>query len=550
MTERIAENNDITTLHPLLVERINQITRSRDTYEGSDSIKSNRQMAYSTRSTMGGVDEEYLPKLSGQDTEEYESYKGRAVFYAAMSRTVTALVGAIDRKPPEVTNAKALKDFLSDVTGTGVSFAEFLKEVETEVMISGRAVIAVDRKNSTDNRPYLIWYRNEDVTNWFSEQLTDFDQRLSGMVFSETYFHRDPSNKYKQEAKVQYREFSLEGDKVTVNIWREGGENSTLSNEKTKYEIVETYDITNRGKGLGFIPCVPVVSDGSPFGLPKPPLLDLVNVNLSHYRNSADYEHGLHWTALPTPWFSGLNDRDAKITLGSGTAIILPDPSSSAGFLEFSGAGLGKISEALKHKEGMMSSLGARMLASKMDQSTSAEVTRINYSGETAALANIAKNISKGATRLVRMVSQWENKGKPDKIEVHLNLDYVDAKLSAPDLTALIGAYTGGVMSLDTLLWNMDQGERLPLGRTVEEEIELIEAGSEKEADTAMWYEDQGVGFEGKEFSSEAGSDKREDPVAAEGLGEELGEEPDEELPLGDEEPDEELDEEPAEEEL
>jgi hypothetical protein len=234
-----------------------------------------------------------------------------------------------------------------------------------------------------------------------------------------------------------------------------------------------------------------------------------VDINLSHYRNSADYEHGLHWTALPTPWFSGLNDRDAKITLGSGSAIILPDPSASAGFLEFSGVGLGKISESLKHKEGMMSALGARMLASKMDQSTSAEVTRINYSGETAALANIANSISKGATRLLRMVSEWENKSDSDKIEVHLNLDYIDSKLSAPDLTALIGAYTGGVMSLDTLLWNINQGERLPFGRTVEEEMELIEAGSEKEADTAMWYEDQGVGFEGNQFSSEAGSDER-----------------------------------------
>jgi hypothetical protein len=214
---------------------------------------------------------------------------------------------------------------------------------------------------------------------------------------------------------------------------------------------------------------------------------------------------------LPTPWFSGLNDRDANITLGSGTAIILPDPSASAGFLEFSGAGLGKISEALKHKEGMMSALGARMLASKMDQSTSAEVTRINYSGETAALSNIARSISRGATRLLRMVAIWENKSNPDKILVNLNEDYIDAKLAAPDLAALISAYQSGVMSLDSLLWNMDQGERLPQGRSIEEEIELIDAGADKEQDTALWAEDQGIAFEGDSFSSAAGSNDRAD---------------------------------------
>jgi hypothetical protein len=327
------------------------------------------------------------------------------------------------------------------------------------------------------------------------------------MVFREEYYGRDPDNKYKQIAMDQYREFSMEEDQVMVNIWRE----TDKDGEKTgEYEVFESYTMTNRGKPLGFVPCVSIVADGSSFGIPKPPLLDLVNINLSHYRNSADYEHGLHWTALPTPWFSGLNDRDANITIGSGTAIILPDPSSSAGFLEFTGAGLSKISEAMKHKEAMMSSLGARMLSSRMDQSTSAEVARINVSGETAALSNVSRSISRGVTRLLRMVAQWENKPNYEEISVHLNEDYVDSKLAAPDLAALISAYQSGVMSLDSLLWNMDQGERLPQGRTIEEEMELIEAGADKEQDTAMWAEGEGVAFSGTSFSSDAGSNSRD----------------------------------------
>ena len=496
---------DITTKHPLLIECMGKINRARDAYKGTDAIKDSKPL-YSN--DVGGKDEEYLPKLSGQERAEYQSYKKRAVFYAAMARTVIALVGAIDRKPPEIDGADDLEEFLKDVTGTGVSFDEFLKSVETEIMISGRAVICVDRKNSQDNRPYLVWYKSEDVTNWFTEQYTDFDQRLSGMVFREDYLDIDPNNKYHQIPMVQYREFTLVGDNVQVNIWRKDlkAEEKGGNLNDVKFEIFETYSITNRGKGLGFIPCVPIVCDGSPFDIPKPPLLDLVDINLAHYRNSADYEHGMHWTALPTPWFSGLNDRESKITIGSGTAIILPDPSSQAGFLEFSGAGLARIADALDHKEALMSSLGARMLSSRMDQSTSAEVARINVSGETAALSNIAKSISRGMTRLLRMVSIWENNKNPDGITVHLNEDYIDTKLAATDLTALISAYQGGVMSLDTLLWNMDQGERLPIGRSIEEEIELIDAGVEKEADFAMGFEEENVSFEGNKFSSAPGT--------------------------------------------
>ena len=508
--------DDITTIHPMLEMKISQIRRSRDTHAGTDAIK---QTAPIYSNVTESTDEEYLPKLNGQDKRQYSSYKKRAVFFGAMSRTVTALVGAIDRKPPQVDGADSLTDFMKDVTGTGISLDEFLKDIEEEVMVSGRVVICVDRKNSQDNRPYLVWYKSDDAINWFSEQYTDFDQRLTGMVFRESYYDRDTENKYKQIQLDQYREFSMENGNVVVNIWRQKnlenriGKNNTNAGkeDKPQYEVVETYTLSNRGKALGFIPCVPVVSDGSPFEVPQPPLLDLVDVNLAHYRNSADYEHGMHWTALPTPVLTGLNGKDSKISIGSGSAIILPDPQSSAMFLEFSGTGLATIKTAMDHKEMMMSALGARMLASRMDQSTSAEVARINYSGETASLCNVARSMSRGVARLLRMVAIWENISGAENIEVHLNEDYVDTKLAGADLTALMSAYQGGALSLDSLIWNLSSGELLPVGRTVEDEMSLIEGDFSKEAEFAMGFEEENVSFQGNNFSSASGSNQRDE---------------------------------------
>ena len=507
--------DDITTKHPMLEVVLDQIRRSRDTHAGTDAIK---QTAPIYSNVVNTTDEEYLPKLNGQDKKQYNSYKKRAVFFGAMSRTVTALVGAIDRKPPEVKGANSLKEFMKDVTGTGVSLDEFLKDIEEEVMVSGRVVICIDRKNSSDNRPYLVWYKSEDCINWFSEQYTDFDQRLTGMIFRESYYDVDDENKYKQVQLDQYREFEMKDGNVIVNIWRQKNREQRASNnafigkeDKPQYEIVETYSLTKRGKSLGFIPCVSVVSDGSPFEVPQPPLLDLVDVNLAHYRNSADYEHGMHWTALPTPVLTGLNGKDSKISIGSGSAIILPDPQSSAMFLEFSGQGLSTIKTAMDHKEMMMSALGARMLASRMDQSTSAEVARINYSGETASLSNVARSMSRGMTRLLKMVAMWETKKGFENIEVHLNEDYVDTKLDGGNLTALMSAYQGGAISLDSLIWNMSSGELLPVGRTVEDEIALIEADVNKEAEFAMGFEGENVAFKGNNFESQQGSSQRDE---------------------------------------
>jgi hypothetical protein len=476
--------DDVSIRHPLLDDNLDKIIRSRDAFRGSDSVKEERSSFYNI-----GGDEAYLPRLGGQDKIDYDNYKNRAVFYGVMARTVSALVGSINRKPPIITNEESLKDFLADVTGNGMNFYEFIKDIEKEIMISGRVIVCVDRKNNLDNKPYLVWYKNEDCINWFTDSYSESSSHnLSGAVFKEEYFDIDKSNRFKQISKIQYREFSKVDGNVEVNIWRNDSDGE--SNKRSKYEIHESYTLTNRGKELGFVPCVSIVSEGSSYGIPKPPLLDLVNINMAHYRNSADYEHGMHWTALPTPWFSGLNDRDANITIGSGSAIILPDPSAKAGFLEFSGAGLSKISEAMRHKEEMMSSLGARMLSTRMDQSTSAEVARMNISGEVASLSNMAKSMSLGLTRLLQLVGEWENKNV-DGIRVDLNEDYVDTKLSAEDLSSLLSAYQSGVISLDSLLWNLDQGERLPIGRTVEEEMQLIEAGIEK--DTQDWADQEVV---------------------------------------------------------
>ncbi len=500
--------NNVSTIHPLLQARLNQIRRSRDAHGGTDHVKRLDANIVGVQN-FEKVDEEYLPRLSGQDNEQYDNYKTRAVFFAAMSRTVVALVGAIDRKPATIKGGEMVESFASDVTGTGVSLQEFLCELEAEIMISGRVTVCIDRKNSQNNRPYLIWYKSEDTINWFSETNADFDEKLSRMIFKESYFGQDKENAYAQIRKDQYREYSLdkEGQSV-VTLWRDKNDGERNSDEE--FEAVEQYTLTNRGRALGFLPCVPMVSEGSPLEVPKPPLLDLVDVNIAHYRNSADYEHGMHWTALPTPYFTGLTDRDGDISIGSGSAIVMPDASSKAGFLEFSGTGLSTIKTAMDHKEQMMSALGARMLAGKMDQSTSAEVARINYSGETAALSNIAKSMSRGITRLLQLVLRWENTAGWEGLQVHLNEDYVDSKLAAADITALMGAYQGGVMSLDSLIWNLDQGERLPMGRTVDEEIALIEGDMDREAEEAMFYESENIAFSGNNFSSDTGSANRD----------------------------------------
>ncbi|MCP4248318.1 MAG: DUF4055 domain-containing protein, partial [bacterium] len=77
------------------------------------------------------------------------------------------------------------------------------------------------------------------------------------------------------------------------------------------------------GRRITFIPFIFLGPKDNRAAPAKPPLLDLVNLNLSHYRSSADFEHGAHFTGLPTPVVTGHRlDDDAVLAIGAGAVVV------------------------------------------------------------------------------------------------------------------------------------------------------------------------------------------------------------------------------------
>ena len=79
----------------------------------------------------------------------------------------------------------------------------------------------------------------------------------------------------------------------------------------------------------------------------KPPLLDLVDVNLHHWRLSCDYNHGLHYTGLPTAIAAGFPKSNDGYRIGAGAAWWSEEPNAKAYYLEFTGEGLTAMRDAL-----------------------------------------------------------------------------------------------------------------------------------------------------------------------------------------------------------
>lgn len=407
--------------------------RCRDANEGSDAVKGRTSV--------------YLPKLSGQKDDQYKAYLLRALFFGATQRTVEGTTGAIMRKPPTYDLPPRL-DYLQDnATSTGIAMTEFAKQIIKELFITGRIGVLVDRSKEEGGQLYWALYSAEAIINWREEN------GVLVLVVLEEDYEAPGSDKYETKIEKQYRELFLEDGVYKQRVHRkQDGKDAFLTEE---------YIPTRRGKPMSAIPFVFGSPSGASSGIAKPPILDLVDVNLSHYRSSADLEHGRHFTALPTIYCTGVKAKDLGdgIHIGSGQALILPPPEAKAGIIEFTGQGLGALKEAIEEKEGQMAKLGARMLAQRTKGVESSETARINASSEESVTISIANSGSAILNKALKISAEWEEAAGEFKIT--LNTDILDAKMDPHSLTALLAVRQAGEISAEAFTHNLQKGELL-----------------------------------------------------------------------------------------
>lgn len=426
----------IESKHPLYQDTENKWTRVRDSFLGSDAVK-----------VKGEV---YLPKLSSQDKDQYASYVMRAMYVNAIKNTVQGLVGAVMRIDPIINAPDRILELAEDITGTGVTLNDFISNMLSEQLLMGRQGVLIDR---TTERAYLSGYTTEQMTNWMDGVI----------VLKESYVSHDINDPYDMDYEVQYRELMIDEDgKYLVRIWREY-EGWSIWNEIYPTKV---------GQALDRIPFVALSGNELNLNPTQPPLMSLVDTNLSMYRTSADLEHGRHFTALPTPYVTGI-DGDSELRIGSGTAWILPDSSSKAGYLEFTGQGLQALEKAIDEKRGIMASLGASLLQTQKSGVESADAVRLRQNSEASVLVGAVLSVQEGISKALSIMAEWE--GVSGDIEVSLNTDFTDTKINAQDLTALMGAWQSGGISHETFLHNMKKGEVIPDDVSVEDEKSRID---------------------------------------------------------------------------
>lgn len=498
----------VDTKHSFYKDMINRWNQIATVIAGSFAIKA--------------ATEKYLPKLSEQKETSYKAYLIRALFLEATGRTEETLVGLVFRKNPKIdANEAVKKDWLEHCTVDGNDIDTLARGVLKSLLEFARAGILVDLPREEDVAddetavPWMSVYEAPTITNWrYGKDAAGLKELVQVVLKEDHEQHVDGGDEFEYEIVTKYRVLALvdvpTDDDIgarfyRVQLWHEVEDTTT---KKKEWVIEWTTFPKILGRNLDYIPfCLIDLRDE--IGQLKPPLESIAIVNISHYHTSADLEHGAHFTALPTPWVSGV-DPGTKMTIGSEKAWVMEDPDAQAGMLEFTGQGLEALEKRMQAKQNQMAVLGARLLEEPKQAVEAADTHRIKKAGEESVLAKTTKVANTGINKALAIVTLFDS--QLGKMILELNTDFDATVIDAQTLTVLMAGVQSARISYSTFFYNLQRGEYLPDDRTEEDEIELIQAETEVFADiAAKRLEAFGIDEKDKGGSSNTGDEDDDD---------------------------------------
>lgn len=439
-----------------MLERYNKI---RDCLIGSEAVKKKADL--------------YLPKPRPTDTSKeniarYKSYKDRAVFYNVTARTLGGLVGQVFSRSPVSEIPDILDNVEDDATGDGVNLEQMAEKTLAYSLSYGRSGLMVDFPNTGGNvtaddiqsgrvRPVLAQYDPFSIINW--RYITDGSvTKLSMVNLAETWPFHDDGFEIKTACQFRVLELNAAGY-YTVTIWREQQDPTSWTSDK-KLPNSDNFRISEG-------PYLVLGPDGKPFTeilfkfvgvrnndgtIDNPPLADLAELNLSHYRNSADYEEACYQLGQPTYWYSGLDEHWVKdimggqVQLGALGGVLLP-VGGNAGLLQPEPNTM--VFEAMGMKERQMVALGAKLVEQKTVQRTATEATQENAS-EMSVLSSAAKNVSHAYEWALTKCAEFLNV-QGQKIEYKLNSNFQMMQLTPADRLQLVKEWQAGTITFDEM---------------------------------------------------------------------------------------------------
>ena len=447
--------------HPIYLDYEELYEKISDVLEGEEAVKAKGKV--------------YLPDISVGDkcfdAEKYNDYKQRAVFTPYASRTVEGFVGTIFRRSVQVEMKN--KTFKVDKM-TRDPFQIFARKLGKNLFEKGRAGVFTNFKEKKGIAESTI-YCAEDIMSWEE----DDDGNLIYVFLRDIKQEIARPNKKGSTNKLYYGYKSLQ---LIDGVY-------SVTYYDSDMEIDRTVVPLNKTREIDYIPFVFFGVEENNSDVDRPPILNIVNLNIAHYHTSGLLETGRRYTAFPIYTVPVGNKQEETSAYTISPSVVWETPlDSKPAILEYYGQGLNHLAEALSEKERAIIQLGARAIGLRDIESRyeASSIFQLLYQAELALLTNVTDLLSDGLQTVIWQnmnLSNVSNVPERDDILVSVSKEFKTSNLAAGDIRAVALLAEQGLLPLQDVYTVLKSAE-LVGGDVTFEQFKLLLDAEKKQTDT------------------------------------------------------------------
>jgi hypothetical protein len=401
------------------------------------------------------LSETYLPQEPREDDDAYTTRVDRSVLSPYTSRLIETAAGAILRKPIHIEGDPYWLELAKNIDGIGSNINEYARRALVSSLTYGHSAILVDyptamgarnlaEERAQGRRPYFVHIDAPQIWGWRKEPGTN---RLLQVRIHD--YDVRPLNEFGEE-QVEEMRVIYPG---RYDLYTLGRSTETVSLDETG------------GYSLDEIPLVPIYSNRRDVLISQPPLLDIANLNITHYQRQADLIHALHIAAMPTLVLEGWDDTTGSATMGVNYAIAM-QPGNKAYYVQADATSFDAQMQELQALEGQMSTLGVTKLFGQKFVAESAEAKRIDQAQSNSVLSIISQELESCLNQAFAFAAAYVGIEPP---EVTIDRDFDYYRLIGQDISVLAQLNQMGKISDEMLLEVLRRGEILPDDTNIEE---------------------------------------------------------------------------------
>jgi len=416
----------------------------------------------------------YLPKFDKEEQKHYNSRVTNSILFSAYGDTVKSICGKPFSKPVKLYGdlPVPLDEIENDVDGQGNSLAQLAKDIFFQFVNRGIGHILVDypstvaEDGTTPNRaqersarimPRFINIKPEQLIGWRMEKDASGNNVLTQIRIAET--QTEPVGEW-GEKQVKY-----------IRVYERDNWRLYVEGEKDEYAL-----LTEGPNSLGKVPLVTGYANQTGFLTADPPLRELAETNLAHFRSDSDQRNILHMARTITLFAKGFSTEETdKIALGPNQIISTSNPEGDVKFLEHSGTAIDAGAKDIDKLEDRMMILGLqpflRRIASQTATGQSIDESRANCDIQAWVMS-----LERLLRQAYETAAEWIGAKLPEdfKVDIFNTFDiWVRAMKDVPELIKMRQARE---LSRQTFLREVKRRALLSETLDIDEEIAAIEA--------------------------------------------------------------------------